>query len=321
MSETIRTTPTEAPLLFLGGFGYGEHRNRVVANQLAQAGHPVLAPPHDTTEKSRKGFIVTSPDGTEQTVSRFETAKTNLTQRSARQVIALSQLDQAATLQAHLEKEVPEGTKVTIIAQSADAQNSLIYAANHPENVENLILVNPAGIVAQPRLDRAAANVLGSVLKSRQRKRTIAPEDLFEQRLTRRQRKLGGFARAASVALSDQRDILHDMRGSKSAPGVAIVLGLEDLIVHPESVIEGLVSANDVDRIVIADMAHGINGRKDILDAITDLLPQLSEAKMARDRGEVPAPLSERISFFGAIPSTVRKRFMRLADELEARTL
>lgn len=321
MSETIRTTPAEAPLLFLGGFGYGEYRNRVATDQLAQAGHPVLAPPRDTTEKSRKGFIITSPDGTEQTVSRFVAAKTNLTRRSAGQIIALSQLDQAAALQAHLEKEVPEGTKVTIIAQSADAQNSLIYAANHPDDIENLILVNPAGIVAQPRLDKAAANVLGSVLKSRQRKRTIAPEDLFEQRLTRRQRKLGGFARAASVALSDQRDILHDMRGSQSAPGVAIVLGLEDLIVHPESVIEGLVSANDVDRIVIADMAHGINGRKDILDAITDLLPQLSEAKMARDRGEVPAPLSERISFFGAIPSTVRKRFMRLADELEARTL
>lgn len=318
MSELAPPPSSDVQLLFLGGFGYGEYRNRLITDQLAQAGYSVIAPPADAAEQSRKGFVVTFPDGHEQPMTRREMIKAQLGKTPLRSSIAECQRDQAATLQTHIEKAVPDGSKLSIIAQSADAQNSLLYAARYPETVENLIFVNPAGIIAQPRLSKAAANVLKSVFKSRRRKVKVAPEDLFEQPIKRTQRKLGSFASAASVALSDQRDILHQMRQSEAAPGVAVVLGIHDLIVQPEEIIKGLVSANDVDRIVIADMTHGINGRKDILDEVAGLVPQLTKDKEAYRRGEAPPPLAEKISFYGDIPASVQKQLLALACQRAA---
>jgi hypothetical protein len=97
------------------------------------------------------------------------------------------------------------------------------------------------------------------------------------------------------------------------APGVSLVLGLDDWMIRPERVLESLNSAEDVDYVLITDTPHGVNGRTDVMDEIMKLFPMMEQAKEARKHGDPTESLADRLIFSDTVTAEKREELRRLA--------
>ncbi len=226
----------------------------------------------------------------------------------------------AAELATMLERESSMGAFA--IFQSADAINGLKTMANNPGLVEHAVLAYPAGVIHQPNLLKASAGVVRSGWSARSARPVALPtaEHNFEVengKKAKRSRAAASLTVAASVALSDQSELLTDIRRHDDSPGVSLVLGTRDWMIRPERVISSLRSPNDVDTILVTDQPHGLNGRKAELEAWLGLLPVMVEAKEARRKeGYTEIPLKDRMRFFGNVPLRDRNELLALAAKV-----
>jgi hypothetical protein len=313
----------QPPIYFAGGFGYDQDRNGRVSEYLAGLGReivPVL--PNPDVRNADTGFSVVM-NGIATQLPRRQAIRT-VSKPSVERSAANFQLARSEELLTSLEQGGYE--KVDAIFQSADALNGLIAVHTQPEKFNNVVLAYPAGIIKQPNPLKASGGVVKSVVRGRQvRHKAAAVVDNFEALSTSVQEKgkpktAGGFVTAASVALSYHGPLLSEVRCEKDAPGISLVLGLDDWMIRPERVLESLNSSNDVDYILITDTPHGVNGRTDVMDEIMNLFPMMEQAKEARKAGSPVEPLADRLIFSESVSPEKREELRGLAAGVDART-
>lgn len=302
---------SETPVLFIGGFGYGYERNERVARNLRELGLAALSPlAEGTNGRDLNRFWLTYDDsGDSEELSWLQTMK-RVRNPDVLSIVSRFQEMRAEELSRHIAAEAGD-RPIDLIAQSADALSALIYADKHPGSVSNLILVNPAGLVRQPRFHRAAKGVLRSAFMSRKGEKRTSADQLFETpEQKRRDRELGGFAMAASVALSDQLDTLRRIRSRDDPTGVAVVLSMNDPMIRPDRVLASL-KPDDADAVYVADAAHGINGRRGDLKRVVDLVGRLRDRQSNTNADAVT--LASKLSFDDSVPDHIRDRLTAIA--------
>ena len=307
------------PIYFAGGLGYDAARNQGVTDYIAGLGHdvaPVLADPDVGAIDTGFRMVINGVDR-------------EVTQRAAYGIaykpnvgvsIANFQQQRADELLRTFETEsVP---KVDAIFQSADALNGLLAAKQEPDRFNSIVLAYPAGIVRQPDIRRAAPKVLPleALVRLKPEHRAAKRAHDFEGKRTKA-RRIGGFTVASSVGLSQQSRLLHEMRQGEDAPGVALVVGSDDIMLSPQKVFAGLESSDDVDLVLVTKTPHGISGRDDIMQSIVDLFPKLEEVKQARQiDGLTRVPLAERVLFSGDFKASHKDRILQQAVAVDARS-
>jgi hypothetical protein len=324
----------EHPFVVLGGFGYDERRNATLTGFVRSLGHTAIDPlPNPSLDDAPKGYTVRYSDGTQRIVRRQFTyllaPKPEVILISSQQ-----QEERGEELNTHIERQVEQqgskSTKVNVIAQSADAQNTLIAARRRPELFNSIALVFPAGMVKKRTVTEYTRAMIKGAVRHRGDKHLPDHSDDFEastrveslraRRAERRFAKSGGFAVAASVAVAYQNELLTELRQREDAPSVSLVLALKDSIMQPERLIESLNSANDVDCIHITNTKHGINGSKKMLDDILKLFPVMEEIKAKHKTAQDIGPLAERVSFAKDVSDNDRQRIIGLVRQLDARS-
>lgn len=307
---------SDHPIYFGGGFGYGEQRNNGVLSFLQSQGYSTLPSLPDVPRGERdKRFTVTTDKGSV-VLSRMRTLL-QAGKMQPDQVISHYQVDRAQEL-IRLLDEGRQGKGVWALFQSADAINGLQAMHERPDLVDSAVLAYPAGIISQPNVLKAAADVIHSGWKGRQWTAKAEHDNFETTNGSKVRRELGAsnFTVAASVALSDQTHLLSEIRSRPNPPGIWLVLGTEDWMIRAERVIESLRSPNDVDGILITDKPHGIKGRGDELTEWLKLFPLMEQAKKNRQAGIVETrSLShpDRLRFFGDISEDKKNVFRNLA--------
>lgn len=320
-------TPPDTEIIAYGGFGYDEERHQNLVNHIRVLGHTALDPlPDPDIDKAPKDYRVRTEDGYERRVPRqrvyLQAARPETTL-----ITALQQEERAEELISHLETE--SSGAVNGIFQSADAQNGLLAAHRRPDLFKNIILAFPAGLIKKRSPTEYTRRMVRGAREHRGDKRIILPEDDFElpirknslreRKAEQKFRKSGGFVVAASVALTYQNHLLHEMRQNENAPSVSLLLGLKDAMMKPERIIESLDSADDIDYVLITNTQHGLNGDTKLLNKALDLFPKMDETNAKRHPGEALGPLSERVLFTEDVADEDKDRILKLIRKLETR--
>ena len=211
--------------------------------------------------------------------------------------------------------------RVDALLQSESAGHGLIAAYAAPEKFRNIVLAYPGGLSGKRK-----GFIPGRIVRDTfaRRKHRPAPDNDFRypDRLKglqsiRMQLKAPGFHEdAKALRHGHLPQMLHSLRQKPHAPGVTLVIGLHDGIFRLKDYFRNLVSATDVDRIVIIPGGHAIGGRKDVLAKILEQLAADDHAKSEAAQ----KPLRERIVFpLEVSPRTVEKIY-KLADAVDRRT-
>jgi len=311
------------PLYFSGGFMHDTLRNEEVMQHLKSLGYDTIsALPNVDLPNADTNFVVTVKGGTRPvTVSRKDISYLAHKPYIETSVSAF-QKSRAGELIRSL--ETGKGA-VNAIFQSADALNGLLAAYERPDLFNSVILAYPAGLAKQPSVLRSAPRVIRGAMATKLHKLRTPADESFENRAsseinTIRRRDSGGFTTATSVAMSSQSILLHELRGKDNAPHVALVLGVRDHMMPPERIIASLKSSQDVDRILIVDTPHGINGDRKTMNEVLELFPAIEQDQRPGDRQGGVAPLVDRIDFSPSVPPKRRAQILQLAAQLDAKS-
>lgn len=322
-----QAVPLHTPISFLGGMGHDRELNQFVAGYFQQSlGRVTLtALAEPDTKSTPSGYRVISETGTRimpRPFAYLETAKPDTLA-----ITALQQEARAAELIESIKSQAAE--PVTHIGQSADAQNAVIAARERPDLFKNLILLFPSGMVKKQRRTEYSRQIASSMRGEKTPKDIVLPENDFlastrpsslrERVKSKRYKKSGGYALAATAIAADSRHLLHEMRQQEGAPGVALVLGLKDKMMRPDRIIESLISADDVDYILITNTGHGMNGRRDLaaellrVEAMNDRRNEQRKAVRARGETFDPGSLSDRLVFMSDVPREQQEKLKIIA--------
>jgi len=295
------------PILFLGGFGYGHERNTAVGDvMMHDFDMTVMSAMPDVPRERGMNKFYAFEGGLVQERS-FLGSVLHRGKRKPDAIVSDFQLGRMEQIVAHVEHEGVQ-EPIDIIAQSADCLAALLYAAKHPEMVTNVVMINPAGLIEPPRFVQSVKNVAHGIVRSRKGEKHRGVEDIFESKRQRNDtKKLGGFAMAASVQLSHQPHILRTLRKHERAPGVAIVLGMQDMTVSPSGVLAQLES-EDVDRVLITNTAHGISGSRAAIANILESLRYLRGVDCP-----VASPLVDKIVWSQDVSEKDKSRLSAIA--------
>lgn len=321
------------PVLYMGGTLHGEKENWLASELIQSRGRRIIAPLADRITKNIPWRNEVHTDNGVKSASG-PGALLEAPKKQTKAIVAAVQKARAKEVIAHAESQ-PE--KVTLIAQSADAQPAMIAAHEKPEFFGKLILVFPSGVDKKEEVfaysKRAAKHPRGEKAP----KTLVDPENNFEDpkpsslrelgKLARRRFEGSGGWRALMSTISGyQGGLLHEMRQKEDAPAVAMVLGVNDLVAPPEQVLKSLKSADDVDFLLIVNSTHGIKGRKDLMDEILELADvmeaqsQAQEAAKARGEEFNPGSLADRLIFLDegpySVPEEEQERLRALADQV-----
>lgn len=313
---------------FLGGMGYDREKHQTALNYFHSLGRTTLsAMPDPDMNSYPKGYRVVSTETGTKVMSRpfayLETAKPDVVLIASRQQEA-----RADELIEHIEHETSE--PVTHIAQSADAQNAVLAAHKRPDLFKNLVLMFPSGMVKKQSRTEYLRQIASSVREEKSEKDMIPPENDYEAMIrptsirervkSGRFKKSGGYPVAASAIAAYNSHLLHETRQKENTPGVAMVLGLKDKMMRPDRIIQSLVSASDVDYILVTNTSHGINGRKDLATEVIQLSDMMDARNARRNtahtQGETlePESLAQRLLFMPDVPEDQREKLRLLAD-------
>lgn len=237
-------------------------------------------------------------------------------------ILSQHQLNKAKTL---LEVLEAEGITVTdAILQSTDALNGLLAAHEDPRRFNNLVLAFPGGVARLEDPKKSAPTVIDDAVSRIRHPRRVTSENNLRtplknsreeiKDLYKRAKPHNPFVDFASVALSDQGLLLHELRQGESAPGVSLVIGLEDPIFSPEVLIASLRDPNDVDFIMVAPVRHGIGYRRDLAGEIRELIPMM-DARKAENADTPQQPLRDRL-FLPDMPAERAIALRALADKV-----
>jgi hypothetical protein len=308
----------QIPTAYYGGFKHDWPRNMAALSYIEETGRPIVDSMPDPTGIVANDYTI-AMNGVEHLVS----ARAAMRYAGNEAVThSLSKFQEGRAKELNEHHEAQGHRQVNAIFQSADALMGLQAVRDNPEGYRNIILAYPAGIARQPRIGKASVAVAMSSVKSRQAARKLSPENDYEAHLRSgaKPRTVADKVIAPSVALSYQAPLLNEIRTGEHAPGISMVLGLEDNMMRPDKVIKELQSSNDVDYILITDTSHGINGRKDVMDKTLELMDMTEQARADREAGITLPPLAQRLHFYGNISESKRVELLSLAAEVDARS-
>lgn len=313
---------SEHPIYFSGGFGYGEGKNNSVLRHLEAQGYTTLPTLPDVARGERNNKFTVSTEKGNVVLSRMQTLL-GASKMHPDQVISQYQKERAEALIKLLDEQ-DRGDGVWGIFQSADAINGVLAMYERPDLVDSAILAYPAGIISQPNVLSAASEAVRTAWTARKavRQEPTSAENKIHDTKPRKEVGASNFTIAASVALTDQTKMLAEIRERPDAPGIWLVLGMQDAMIRPYRVIESLRSPNDVDGILITNQPHGINDRGDEFAEWLKLFPLMDNMKKARLEGshEIrPLAHPDRLQFFGTVSETDKSKFRDLASSVDSR--
>lgn len=225
------------------------------------------------------------------------------------------------------------GEPADAILQSQSAIAGIIAAYKQPDELiphnafKDIVLAYPAGLIKHrlrliEAIRRAVQDRRAWLHHSPSREENIHTKHSLVERARAIAYGLRPVARLRSALALGQAllgPMLHEIRQRPDAPGVTLLLGLEDHIFRVEEYLESLTASTDIDQIVIAPGPHSISGRPEILQLALDQL-QVTKDMRARGVDISTIPLRDRIHFPPNIDPKRREKILQLASELDART-
>lgn len=317
--ETEPSPRSPYPIYFAGGIGYNYDRNEGVLTEIQSRGYNTLpALPNPDSSQLDTGYTLISGGQTMHTTA----AEARLSAHTPEVELSIShyQLQRANALIAMLETN---GIQTDGIFQSADTLMGLLAAHARPDLFHNIILAYPVLGEAPNMNDRGSvARTIAREAFVRLKPTHIAGKRIhrFTGHNPRPRGSSGGTTAVYSVGYSKQSPLLHELRQQEGAPGVGLLLGLDDVMLSPERIFASL-QTGDVDAITIVNTPHGMNGRKDILDATLSLLSTTEQTSKKRLASQDQAPpLADRVQFAGNVSQLNKDRILRLATAVDARS-
>lgn len=332
--ETIEPPKDKNPVLYMGGTFHDNEKNGYALKFIESVGRRVLTPlANRITKRTPWRNDIHHEDGAKEVATGLKALR-EASEEQTKAIVAAIQKKRAQEVATHIEIQ-PE--KVTVIAQSADAQPAIITAHESPELIDKLVLVFPSGVDKKEKTFAYSERAIEYARGDRPPKTVVDPENNFEgpkssfrrelgRRAWRQFKDSGGWKALISTISGYQGGLLHEMRQKEHAPAVAMVLGTDDLVAPPERVLKSLKSANDVDFLLIINSTHGIKGRKDLMEKIlelTDVMEAQSQARQAAEaRGEefILEDLADRLIFLEegpySVPKEEQERLRRLAQQV-----
>lgn len=239
-------------------------------------------------------------------------------------IVPRQQMREAASLLGLISErgeENPASGRIDAVFQSESAGHGLIAVYTDPEKFHNVVLAFP-GSISGPQTGFIPGRVAKEALLQRQYRPTpdtdFRPSDRPRriESLKAQLRSPGFREDALALRYSALSSMLHSIRQKENAPGITLVAGLDDQIFSFEAYLESLVSANDVNAIIVVPGGHAIGGRKDVLATILDQFPT-----MERARNEPLLALRDRIILPPGIPEARVQKIHALADAVDSRTV
>jgi len=318
----ISNTPAE---YITFGFGYGKADNiATIADELGEA-HSVIEPLDDPTGVHDKSFTI-AMGGMRQQVGggsarRFMRHPAN----QGREISSTSafQDSRASELIAKLEGHQENGP-VRIIGMSADALSVGRVLVQRPDLVEAAVLAFPAGYNTNPPTFAAVGGLAKAAFKEkRDQLRTGGLSELKKVRAeasARKAKMVGGSVIPLTVAASYQAADLSRLRQNEDAPGLSLVVGTDDPMTPGGETLNGLLSPEDVDYVLVTGGGHGIRSNPGTLKEMRKLFPMMEQLKSDRRAGKPMPPLVERMIFLDDVSQQKREAFMKIAADVDTRT-
>jgi hypothetical protein len=305
----------ERAIVFLGGLGYDEQRNRDVGAaivRMSNYSHSIAIPdPEIDTSTPKDGVIVHRyPDGSERELSGKESLKL-LGRDNAEVRFSKLHADRARQLIAAIEADGAE--PVDAVFQSVDVSTGLLAIHERPELFNNVVFLDPSSIIdLPPRKQYLLEEWLSGNLK-RLLKRKRHPSEIFsfEEPIGRidkikRSRRTNANGNLIATYVSSQAKMLHDIAKLDHAPNLSIIASQFDHAYSPTRLISSLVDLDDIRGFFVTNMRHGLGGKQIRLEQVIDVLQRA---------GSITDSFLEKLHFFEGVSDDYRKKLIELIKQ------
>lgn len=325
--EIVEAVPLQAraksaPIYYAHGAGWAQERPTI--EEIARQGRSAFYMDFTGDRKPDGRFVVGNKQSEDGNALEHISDKEAALLGELGMIVPQQQIRAAASLLGVIAERGAEGPnvdRVDALLQSESAGHGLIAAYAAPEKFRNIVLAYPGGLSGKKKgfiLGRLARDMF-----ARRKHQPIPkndfryPDRLGRVKSMRMQLKAPGFREdAKALRHGHLPQMLHSLRQKKDAPGVTLVIGLHDGIFRLKDYFRNLVSAADVDRIIIIPGGHAIGGRKDVLAKILEQFSALDDARAETAH----RPLRDRIVFPFEVSPRVMRRIYKLADAVDRRT-
>lgn len=310
-SQHVNTLDSqERPLVFMGGLGYDEARNREVATaiiSLTNHTDVISIPDSNTTSPNDSSVVHKYSHGGEQILPGKVALKyldddpslvrfTQLHERRANELI--EQIEKFG--------EVP----VDAVFQSVDVSTGILAMHKRPELFRRVVLLDPSSIIKLPtRLKYLKEEWRNGNLFDILKRRKGLDYEKFEQQVNRREkvkrsRRSSSSGNKIASYISSQAPMLHDIAESENAPVVSIVASRFDHAYTPQRLIQALVSLKDINSFFITNYRHGLGGRKAKLEQLVGVLTGENE--------DLAKPFTDRLRFAEGIAEEYKQKILAI---------
>jgi len=284
--QTDMPFQAERPLIFMGGVGYDEQRNKKIAARIiASTGAygSVITIPDEEPGVSREGMVVCTPGGAQEKPLPSAIGLMRSLDDDSESRFTLLHERRARELVDAIQKRGSE--PVDAIFQSVDASTGILAMRQNPELFRRVVLLDPSSIIKLPSgkqyLHEEWRN--GNLREMIRHQKDPAEATLFEDSLPRaekvqsKKRSLRGGNAIASY-ISHQASMLHEVAQSDQSPEISIVASRFDHAYTPERLLQALVSIDDIKTFFITNTRHGLSGKQVKLDQLVSVLTGATDA-------------------------------------------
>ena len=308
----------ECPLVFMGGMGYDEQRNRKIAGEIITATslyNAAISIPDEVPHGPKDGTVVyRHEDGSDRELPGNLALKhindlpedrfTRLHERRARELVAAIQAESTEPVDA--------------IFQSVDVSTGILAMEQKPELFRRVVLLDPSSIIRFPSrwqyLKEEWRN--GNLRRTIRHRQKITDLDRFEEPVSklenrRRFKRSNRNGNRVASYVSSQAYMLHEVAQSEHAPEISIMASRHDHAYTPERLLRGLVSLDDIKTFFIADTRHGLGGKQAKLEQLVSVLTTASNKT---------GSFLDRLQFASGIPEGYRRKIMDvISSQIESK--
>ena len=315
-SQPIDFTPAnntvEHPLVFMGGIGYDEQRNREVGSAIVGLiGHRDIITISDSPRSESLGddtVVHRHEDGLEYDLPGKLAIKlldedvtvrfSRLHERRARELIDAIE-------------RTGEGP-VDAVFQSVDVSTGILAMHERPDLFKKVVLLDPSSVVKLPARLRYLKEEWQSrnLFKLLKRKKDLSEVTRFESKVGplesyRRMKRSNSNGNKEASYVSSQAPLLHDVAQSENAPIVSIMTSLFDHAYTPERLLQALVSLDDISGFFVTNSRHGLGGKQEKLEQLASVLKGL-------ENNDMVSTFMDKIHFFKGVSDEYRQKILEI---------
>lgn len=310
MTETMLPNTVNAPdaargLVFMGGVGYYEERNRFVGGKIIEAtgaySHVITIPDPITDKVAADTMVFEFPHTT-----------TELTIGSSLKHLHVPVQNRYSKLQEQQARALIEaihaagGQPVDAVFQSYDTSVGLLAMRMQPYKFRKVVLLDPSSIAKlPPRWQYLKEEWRAGNLRRLATHRKGPDESVrFEEpasKLQKRKRVQGSLKGKNKFApyVSYQAQMLHEIAAAEHAPEISIVASRVDNAYTPERILKSLVSLDDIKTFFVTNTRHGLIGKQVKLDQLIAVLTEVPASGVS---------FLDKLHFADAIPQGYRNK-------------